>query len=267
MPCRPAVSSMSLGRACAHDLLENLQQAVNQGFKGLELFYEDLETFAAQSSGGASCHNILRRSPQIISLQPFRFYEGVLDEAEHNRLVYDEVHFWFEICHILHTGMILIPSNFLPPDPETGEPRTTGNRRVIISDPRQATDLGLAQSPPIRFSYEALAWGNNVDTWEQSWDIVRRVDRPNFGLCLDTFNIAAWVYADPASASGMTYNGEKEPQRALARLRQTVDMKRVFLFQVVGGERLKAPLVMGHEWYVTKQPSRMSWSRNAGLFC
>ncbi|KAH2013622.1 hypothetical protein KXV97_007286 [Aspergillus fumigatus] len=256
---------------------KKLQQAAHQGFKGIEFFYEDLETFAAQSSGGASRLNILKGALrirhlctslqlEIIALQPFWFYEGVLDEAEHNRLIDDKLRFWFEICHILHTDMILIPSNFLPPDPETGEPRTTGNRRVIVSDLRQAADLGLAQSPPIRFSYEALAWGNHVDTWEQSWDIVRRVDRPNFGLCLDTFNIAARVYADPASASGMTYNGAKELQRSLARLRQTVDPKRVFLFQVVDGERLKAPLVMGHEWYVAEQPSRMSWSRNARLF-
>jgi 4-hydroxyphenylpyruvate dioxygenase len=43
-------------------------------------------------------------------------------------------------------------------------------------------------------------------------------------------------------------------------------VKRIFLFQVVDGERLKAPLVMGHEWYVPEQPSRMSWSRNARLF-
>ncbi|KAH3471603.1 hypothetical protein KXV78_005926 [Aspergillus fumigatus] len=245
---------------------KKLQQAAHQGFKGIEFFfYEDLETFAAQSSGGASRLNILKGALrmrhlctslqlEIIALQPFWFYEGVLDEAEHNRLIDDKLRFCFEICHILHTDMILIPSNFLPPDPETGEPRTTGNRRVIVSDLRQAADLGLAQSPPIRFSYEALAWGNHVDTWEQSWDIVRRVDRPNFGLCLDTFNIAARVYADPASASGMTYNGAKELQRSLARLRQTVDPKRVFLFQVVDGERLKAPLVMGHEWYVAEQP-------------
>ncbi|KAK9604865.1 hypothetical protein V6Z93_002814 [Aspergillus fumigatus] len=258
---------------------KKLQQAAHQGFKGIEFFfYEDLETFAAQSSGGASRLNILKGALrmrhlctslqlEIIALQPFWFYEGVLDEAEHNRLIDDKLRFCFEICHILHTDMILIPSNFLPPDPETGEPRTTGNRRVIVSDLRQAADLGLAQSPPIRFSYEALAWGNHVDTWEQSWDIVRRVDRPNFGLCLDTFNIAARVYADPASASGMTYNGAKELQRSLARLRQTVDPKRVFLFQVVDGERLKAPLVMGHEWYVAEQPSRMSWVSECKTVC
>ncbi|KAH2765981.1 hypothetical protein KXV94_003934 [Aspergillus fumigatus] len=258
---------------------KKLQQAAHQGFKGIEFFfYEDLETFAAQSSGGASRLNILKGALrmrhlctslqlEIIALQPFWFYEGVLDEAEHNRLIDDKLRFCFEICHILHTDMILIPSNFLPPDPETGEPRTTGNRRVIVSDLRQAADLGLAQSPPIRFSYEALAWGNHVDTWEQSWDIVRRVDRPNFGLCLDTFNIAARVYADPASASGMTYNGAKELQRSLARLRQTVDPKRVFLFQVVDGDRLKAPLVMGHEWYVAEQPSRMSWVSECKTVC
>lgn len=97
---------------------KKLQQAAHQGFKGIEFFYEDLETFAAQSSGDASRLNILKGALrirhlctslqlEIIALQPFWFYEGVLDEAEHNRLIDDKLRFWFEICHILHTDMIL----------------------------------------------------------------------------------------------------------------------------------------------------------------
>lgn len=40
-----------------------------------------------------------------------------------------------------------------------------------------------------RIAFEALAWGTNINLWRQSWDVVRSVDHPAFGLCLDSFHI------------------------------------------------------------------------------
>jgi hypothetical protein len=33
----------------------------------------------------------------------------------------------------------------------------------------------------------ALAWGTYINTWEDSWDVIKRANRPNIGICLDTF--------------------------------------------------------------------------------
>ena len=46
-------------------------------------------------------------------------------------------------------------------------------------------------------SYEALAWGRYVNTYERSWEIVRRADHPALGLCVDSFHILSRG-SDPA---------------------------------------------------------------------
>lgn len=94
----------------------------------------------------------------------------------------------------------------------------------------------------------------------------QRVDRPNFGICLDTFNMAGRIYADPASASGKTPNAELEVAASCKRLATRLAVSKVFFIQVVDGERLEEPLVEGHEYYNADQATRMSWSRNCRLF-
>jgi 4-hydroxyphenylpyruvate dioxygenase len=272
MPNRPAIASLSLGRAWAHDLPGKLRQVANYGFEGIEMFFEDIEFFSRSLGVGLLDATIRIRQLcdvlhlEIVCLQPFLFYEGLLDRGEHHRLVTEKLPLWFSLAHILGTDIIQVPSNFLPPDPVTGKPRTTGDMDIIVRDLQEIADLALQQSPPIRLAYESLAWGNHVNTWEQCWEVITRVNRPNFGACLDTFNIAARVYADPAVPSGKTPDADNAIRASIARLIKTVDARKVFFVQIVDGERLDTPLVEGHPFYVKEQPSRMSWSRNARLF-
>lgn len=264
---------MSLGRPWVHGLPEKLAQAARYGFQGVELFYEDLECLA-HTLHGNSVIEAARHTRQlcnalhleIVNLQPFSFYEGLVDRLEHDRLITEKLPLWFLLIHILGTDLIQVPSNFLQQDPVTGKRRTTGDMSVIVSDLQQIADLGLQKSPPVRFVYEALCWGNHVDTWEKSWEVVQLVDKPNFGICLDSFNIAGRVYADPASSTGKTPNAEADMKTSISRLAKTVDPAKVFFVQVVDAERLSKPLIEGHEFYNEDQPSRMSWSRNARLF-
>ncbi|PGG98645.1 hypothetical protein AJ79_08800 [Helicocarpus griseus UAMH5409] len=270
---RPAIASMSIGRPGIHSLPEKLRQAANYGFQGIELFYEDLEYLAHTHHDGSIiaaarhtrqiCDSL---SLEIVNLQPFSFYEGLLDRAEHDRMVTDKLSLWFSLVRILGTDLIQIPSNFLPPDPVSGAPRTTGELDVIVSDLRKVADLGLKQSPPVRFAYESLCWGTHVSTWEECWAIVQLVNRSNFGICLDTFNIAGRIYADPESPTGKTPNAEAALEVSISRLIRTIDPAKVFFVQVVDAERLPIPLVKGHPFYHEQQPARMSWSRNARLF-
>lgn len=269
---RPAIASMSLGRPQIHCLPSKLFQASKHGFEGVEIFYEDLVCLAecmaislleAAVEARRICDSL---QLSIVCLQPLLFYEGLVDRAEHKRQLSERVPFWFKIAQLLRTDLIQIPSNFLGPDPVTGAPRTTGDIGLIIEDLREISDLGLQMKPPMRFAYESIAWANHIFTWEACWDVVCRVDRPNFGICLDTFNIAARIYADPASATGRVVNAENNIHESITRLRSIIDPKKIFFVQVVDGERLQSPLTPGHEFYVDGQPSRMSWSRNARLF-
>jgi 4-hydroxyphenylpyruvate dioxygenase len=247
-----------------------MDMATKYGLTGIELFYEDLSDVAAQLPGGATPSNQLLaaknirklcadRGLVIIGLQPFMHYEGLFDRAEHAARI-SQLHFWFQLAQALGTTIIQIPSNFLPPAD------CSSDLSLIVADMVQVADLGAAQDPPIRFAYESLAWATHVDTWERCWEVVAKVDRANFGVCLDTFNIAGRVYADPAAASGMTVNAERDMAASIARLVATVDVKKVFYIQVVDAEKLNKPLIEGHEFFAKDQVTRMSWSRNCRLF-
>lgn len=261
---------MSLGRAWVHEFPAKLSQAARYGFQGIELFHEDLEYLAKTYPGGATPENQVlaahairsmcsERGLAIICLQPFLHYEGLKDREAHAQRL-EKLQLWFQLATALKTDVIQIPSSFLPHD------EITDDVDVIVADLREVADMGARQTPPIKFAYESLAWGTHVDTWEQCWDIVTRVDRPNFGACLDTFNIAGRIFADPASPSGMTANAEADTRASVERLVNTVDVAKVFFVQVVDAERLAEPLVEGHEFYSASQPARMSWSRNCRLF-
>jgi len=276
MPGNLAISSMSLGRCYAgHDLAHRLSLAQQHGYEGIEVFYEDLADLAARSSSNQSLSDpspeslvkaaqqlrqmCTERSLEVVCLQPFMNFEGLLDRAEHKRRL-EELELWFELANTLSTDLIAIPSSILPAE------KVSDDLNLIVSDLREAADLALQASPPIRLSYESLSWGTRSDTWEKSWDIVKRVDRPNFGVCLDTFNIAGRIFADPTSPTGRTPDSELAVKQSIDRLVSEVDVDKVFIVQVVDAAKLEQPLVKGHPLYNAEQPARMSWSRNCRLF-
>ncbi|PKS13040.1 hypothetical protein jhhlp_000381 [Lomentospora prolificans] len=268
---RPALLSASLGRAWLHDFDEKAIQAAKAGFEGIEIFYEDIDYLARKLSSTETPNNdqildaarhiratLDRLNLTVLGLQPFLFYEGLLDREEHTRLI-EKIKLWFKIAKLLRTDTIQIPANFLPAD------KLTEDMDVIADDLRELADLGLKEDPPVRFAYEALCWSTHVDTWEKSYEIALQVDKPNFGLCLDTFNIAGRVWADPASPTGKTPNADEDLKASLERLAK-IDLSKVFYIQVVDAERMGAPLVEGHPFYVEGNPPRMNWSRNARTF-
>jgi 4-hydroxyphenylpyruvate dioxygenase len=267
---RQAIASMSLGRASAHELPAKLDQAKKYGFEGIELFYEDLEYVARGIDEKVlpetliqASHIVRRlcddRGLEIIALQPFMHYEGLRDREWHAQRVV-EMRLWLRLAKILGTDLIQIPSSFLD------ESTITGDRDVIVADLREIAELGMREDPTMRFAYESLAWGTYTNKWEDCWEIVHQVDMPNFGIVLDTFNIAARVYADPASPTRMTPDAETAISESMKRMVTTIDPRKIFFVQLADAERLEKPLVRGHELYDASQPARMSWSRNCRLF-
>ncbi|KAH8712046.1 3-dehydroshikimate dehydratase [Phaeosphaeriaceae sp. PMI808] len=252
-----------------------IHQAAAQDFQGIEIFYEDLEYLAREQSGlsaadSPSSTSLIQaahttkqlcdeRKLVIIGLQPFLHYEGLRDRKAHAQRI-EKLSLWFEIVKALGADIIQIPGNFLPED------EITGDLNVVVEDLRQVADLGAKQSPVVRFAYENLCWSTYFDTWEKAFDLVRRVDRENFGMCLDTFNIAGRVYADPTMPDGKSPNADLNLRRSLEEMVKVVDVKKVFYIQIVDAEKMRYPLVAGHAFHEEGQPARMSWSRNARLF-
>lgn len=193
-----------------------------------------------------------------MALGPFCNCEGMLSRAAKAEKL-DELKLWFEIARILGTDMIQIPSTF----------RTegfTGDVDVVVCDLRDIAELGAAHDPPFRFAFESLCWGTFNFSWEDAWAVVKSVDRPNFGLCLDTFNVAGRGWADPAREDGKVENVDEVFGKSLRDLVTEVDVEKLFYVQVVDAERLSRPLDEQHPFHVDGQMPRMSWSRNARLF-
>ncbi|KAJ3506213.1 hypothetical protein NM208_g16099 [Fusarium decemcellulare] len=271
MAHKPSICTMSLGRCFAgHSLPHKLDMAQKYGFQGIEVFYEDLLDLAKSLPGGGTPENQITaartirqlcraRNLTIICLQPFMHFGGLIDRDEHEKSL-QELQLWFELAHSLGTDLILFPSSFLASE------KITEDLDLIVADFIEAADMGLQESPVINFAYEALCWGTRIDTWEASWDIVQRVDRPNFGVCLDSYNILGRIYADPASPSGKTEDCEQATFDSIKRILSDIDNSKLFLIQVADGERLAEPLNQNHPFYNSEQPCRMSWSRNARLF-
>ncbi|QYT00512.1 AP_endonuc_2 domain-containing protein [Trichoderma simmonsii] len=271
MSYKPSICTVSLGRCSAgHSLEHKLDMARKYGFRAVELFFEDLIDLTKTMPGGDKPDNqlaaaaIIRqlcddRELSILCLQPFMHYEGLVDRKLHQQKIND-ARLWVHMAHILGTEMILLPSSFLSPS------EVSSDMDVIVQDMVEIAEIGLEASPVIKFAYEALCWGTRVDTWEMSWDVVQRVNRPNFGICLDTFNIAGRIYADPSVSSGRTDNCDEAVEASLHEMIASVDLKKLFLLQMADAEKLSQPLDSSHPFYNEEQPPRMSWSRNARLF-
>lgn len=118
---RLAISSMSLGSAKSHSPETKLRQAADHDFQGVEVFFPDVKSLAQELPGGANSANEVKAAGmvrqicdecdlEIISLQPFIFYNGVLDKHEHSNQL-EKLQLWFKLAKALRTNLISVPSN------------------------------------------------------------------------------------------------------------------------------------------------------------
>jgi hypothetical protein len=77
---------------------------------------------------------------------------------------------------------------------------------------------------------------------------VQLVDRPNIGLCLDTFQTAGGEWGDPTTASGLVEDDgsredlERRFKNSLEELAMTVPKQKIYLLQISDAYKLKTPL-------------------------
>ena len=95
--------------------------------------------------------------------------------------------------------------------------------------------------------------GIHIDTWDGTYDIVKKVHRPNFGLCLDAFHIAGRVYGYPIVASGANPAAERDMKASLDKMVEQLDVKKIFYFQVGDARLLSPPLSEFHPMWVKNQ--------------
>lgn len=88
-----------------------------------------------------------------------------------------------------------------------------------------------------RLCYENWCWATHAPTWKDVWEIVKAVDRPNIGLCLDTFQTAGGEWGDPTTESGLIEDVPLDQLKrnfaeSMKELAATIPPEKIYLLQI-----------------------------------
>ncbi|QCY48169.1 Sugar phosphate isomerase/epimerase and 4-hydroxyphenylpyruvate domain-containing protein [Glutamicibacter creatinolyticus] len=166
----------SIATVCLSGTLEEKMLAcAKAGFDGIEIFEQDLTVSPKSPEEVRALAQRLGLSLDLF--QPFRDFEGVDPATLAANLRRAEEK--FKLMQRLGMDLILLCSNVAT--------ATINDDELFADQIRQLADL--AERYHVRIAYEALAWGKYVNTYQHSWRIAQLVDRPNVGICLDSFHI------------------------------------------------------------------------------
>src|SRR3954469_3195985 len=169
-PSRTAGLRTAVATVCLSGTLEDkLVAAAAAGFDGVEIFEPD---FVASPWSAAELRSRCADLGLSIDLyQPFRDFDA--DDPDVLAANLRRAERKFDVMEQLGTDLVLVCSSVSP--------------HALDDDDRiaeQLHELGArAAERGLRVCYEALAWGRFVNTYDRSWEIVRRADHPAVGLC------------------------------------------------------------------------------------
>ncbi|KZV62794.1 putative 3-dehydroshikimate dehydratase [Peniophora sp. CONT] len=241
-------ASCSIGYDESHTLPVRFDAIRSAGFHAVEISMRDVWPFATQFMGKPVAEDDYdtlcvvaeevrrmadERGLKIIILQPFLTFEGWPLGSPERADAWNRIRGWARIMKVLGTDLLQIGS--------TISYDTIPER--MVPDLQELSDyfstLGL------RIAYENWCWSAHASTWQQVWKIVQEVNRPNFGLCLDTFQIAGSEWADPRQESGLRDMPAAElaaSWRASMAVLASVPKEKIFIFQVSDAYRPSPPI-------------------------
>ncbi|ODQ83260.1 hypothetical protein BABINDRAFT_164953 [Babjeviella inositovora NRRL Y-12698] len=168
---------MSIATIClapVGTIFEKLDFIASAGFQGVEIMVPDLEQ-ATPAEIYRKCQTL---NLEITIWQPFRDFEGQPTEERFQAKITD-FSATLDIMDELHTDLVLLCTN--------GQADAVYDFNTYVLQLRLAADMAAKRGK--RIAYEALCWGTHIFTLQHLWDIIKAVDRPNFGICLDSFHI------------------------------------------------------------------------------
>ncbi|KAI9756481.1 MAG: hypothetical protein M4579_003820 [Chaenotheca gracillima] len=246
-------ASCSIGYKPSHTLVKKLDAIAAAGFSAIELSFPDLHSFAEEFMGrdvDPSDYNALcaaggqvkklcaERNLDIPLLQPFANFEGWPRGSPERKAAFDRAAGWIRIMEAVGSNMLQVGSS--------DSPHITSSRDDLAGDIRELADL-LAPHQ-FRLAYENWCWATHCPDWKDVWHIVQKVDRPNVGLCLDTFQSAGGEWADPTTASGLREDlpggraaVESAFQRSLDELSATIPKDKIFFLQISDAYKPRQP--------------------------
>jgi 4-hydroxyphenylpyruvate dioxygenase len=154
---------------------EKLLAIANAGFKGVEIFENDLASFNGTPGDVRRAAGDL--GLEIVTFQPFRDFEGMPSDKRERGFARAERK--FDLMNELGCGLLMVCSNV--------SPESVGGIDRAAED---FFELGeRAAKRGIRVGFEALAWGRHINDYRDAWEVVRRAGHASVGLVLDSFHI------------------------------------------------------------------------------
>jgi 4-hydroxyphenylpyruvate dioxygenase len=158
-------------------LEEKLEAIAGAGFKGVEIFENDLLSF------GGTPADVRRRCAdlglEIVTFQPFRDFEGL--PAEKRVRAFARAERKFDLMAELGCDLLMVCSST--------SPESLGGVDRAAADFRELGERAAKRK--MRVAFEALAWGRHISDYRDAWEVVRRADHANVGLVLDSFHTFA----------------------------------------------------------------------------
>ncbi|EOD77499.1 4-hydroxyphenylpyruvate dioxygenase [Grimontia indica] len=166
----------SIATVCLSGTLRQKIEAIAKaGFRGIEIFENDLITH------NGSVHEIRSmlddHGLEVVTYQPFRDFEGL--PSPYREKAFDRAERKFDLMEELGTDLLMVCSSV--------SPQALGGIQRAADDFHELGERAAKRN--MRVAYEALGWGKYVHDYRDSWEIVRRANHKNVGLCLDTFHI------------------------------------------------------------------------------
>ncbi|KAJ9376950.1 hypothetical protein DTO063F5_8515 [Paecilomyces variotii] len=247
-------ATCSIGCKPSHTLPQKLEAIAAAGFTGIELSFPDILDYGSRICGHQVASDNFAElltvageikklcnanNLQVMMLQPFSNFEGWKRGSKDQENAWFRANGWIEIMKVVGTDLLQVGSSDSPPE------KMSGNREDIIQDLRDLADK-LAQNN-FRIAYENWCWSTHAPTWKDVWEIVRDVDRPNVGLCLDTFQTAGSEWGDPTTSSGLIESIprdelEKRWQESMDELAKTIPPEKIYLLQISDAYKPTKPL-------------------------
>lgn len=260
-----AIASVSLGWHETHTLLDKADAAAKHGFQGIELVYGDLEKAAVSAGQSLEAYAALFRGHcdklglSIISLAPLENWEGSpLPLAQRLRTAVE----WMRIARIVGAGILQVPATFNTASLLVSEDE-------IVNELRLLADCGLprpgSDEATIEIGYEPLSWSVRSDTWQHALYIKRRVGRPNFKLCLDTYHILTKLWGDCTAADGRIPNGDAALKASLFETLRSMRAEDVSFVQL-SDAALAQPPVTFTQLEEAGQHQAFYWSARGRVF-
>lgn len=232
-------------------LLDRLDAISKAGFSAIELSFPDILSYGKHHLGHEvdpkdynklctvaskiqeQCKN---RNLGIMMLQPFSNFEGWKEGSDGRKDAFERADGWIRIMQACGTDLLQVGS--------TDTPDMKLDRAKIVSDLCELADK-LAEHN-FRLAYENWCWSTHAPDWKDVWEIVKVVDRPNIGLCLDTFQSAGGEWADPTTTSGLLEDVSKDEldrrfQKSLDDLSKTIPKDKIYLLQISDAYKPPSP--------------------------